>query len=174
MTPECKELEVLRSLRAAGADALSAAEAARVAAHLEGCPACREAERQEAELLGMVRLPEPGPAETAALAELPARALRELRRRERRATWLRRAAAGAGIAVAAAAVIAMLLLPALRQHPGLPEAPGAVAAVAAAPTQVAVGTAFDEDDLDAADEGTSTSSTMSDAVLAAYDAGVGG
>jgi predicted anti-sigma-YlaC factor YlaD len=173
MTPECKELEVLRSLHAAGADALSAAEAARVAAHLEGCPACREAERQEAELLGLVRLPEPAPAEAAALAELPARALRELRRRERRFTWLRRVGAGAGIAAAAAAVIAMLLLPALRQHPGLPEVPGAGAA-AAEPTQVAAGAAFDEDDLDAADDGTSTSSTMSDAVLAAYDAGVGG
>ncbi len=45
MKPGCRDLEVLRSLGAAGA--LDGDEAARLAVHLEACPDCRAAEEEE-------------------------------------------------------------------------------------------------------------------------------
>lgn len=170
MTPECKELEVLRSLHAAGA--LDAGESARVAAHLEACAECREADRLDRELLGLVRLPEPTPAEALAVADLTGRTLRELKRRERRLTWLRRLGTGTGIAAVAAAVLMMLLWPAVARHPVPPAAAaGQQTAVVAAADDASA--SWEEDDLDTEDGSTATASSISDVALAAYDAGVG-
>lgn len=175
MNPECHEVEVLVSLRAAGAGGeLSPAEAGRLDAHLERCPACRQALERGRELMDLVRLPAPDAAEDLALADLPARALAELRRRDRRRGLARRVmAAAAGMAVAAGLVLA-LLSPALFRGRG-PELPGLASPAA---TQVA----WEEPDMDALwnasaiveyGSASSTDATMTDAVLAAYDAGDG-
>ena len=71
MTAECRELEVALSLRAAGA--LDADEAARLEAHLAGCPACRAEVERTAELLDLARLPPPTLAEHRALSDLSVR-----------------------------------------------------------------------------------------------------
>lgn len=172
-TPECHELAVLVSLHAAGA--LDAAEAARVTAHLDACAACREAERAERELLGLARLPEPSNAETLALADLPARTLGALRRREGRRTWTRRSAAAVAVVTAAAAALVMLLSPAIVRPP-LPAGQGGAEPAA---TQVAwqspdPDTLWSEAaDLDWDRSASSSSSSVTDATLAAYDAGAG-
>ncbi len=174
MNPECREFEVLVSVRAAGAGAeLAAPDAARLDAHLMLCPSCRAALEQGRELLDLVRLPEPDPAENLVLADLPSRALSELRRRDRRRGLARRVlAAGAGIAIAAGLVIA-LLSPAFK--PSLHDRPGSTPPVVAQ-------AAWQEPDVDALwnasavvdyGSGSSTDTTMTDAVLAAYDAGAG-
>lgn len=174
MTPECRQVEVLVSLRAAGAGAeLSAAEAVRLDAHLTLCADCRGALEQGRELLDLVRLPEPDPAENLVLKDLPSRALSELRRRDRRRGLARRVVAAAGgIAVAAGLAIA-LLSPAFKGN--VREVPDSAAPSA---TQVA----WQEPDMDALwnasaivdyGSGSSSDTTMADAVLAAYDAGAG-
>ena len=117
MNPACQDLEVLLSLRAAGA--LDPAEAARVEAHLQGCAACRaEAAASEA-ALRLATLPPPSDAERSAVATLAKDALAELRRGEARAaSWKRTTAAF----VAAAAVAAFVLAPALLRKPVHPAA----------------------------------------------------
>jgi len=170
---ECRELEVLVSLRAAGAE-LAAPDAARLDAHLERCPACRSALERSRELLDLVRLPAPDASENLVLADLPSRALAELRRRDRRRGLARRVvAAAAGMAVAAGVALA-LLSPALRGR--APE----LAAAGRPPKATQV--AWQEPDMDAlwkasaiVDYGTGSSadSSVTDAVLAAYDAGAG-
>ncbi len=174
MNPECREFEVLVSLRAAGAGAeLSAPDAARLDAHLALCASCRDALEQGRELLDLVRLPELDAAENLILADLPSRALSELRRRDRRRGLARRVlAAGAGVAVAAGLAIA-LLSPAFRSsvHEGPVSKPTVVAQAG-----------WQEPDVDSLwnasaivdyGSGSSSDSTMTDAVLAAYDAGAG-
>jgi predicted anti-sigma-YlaC factor YlaD len=179
MTPECRELEVLRSIHAAGG--LEGDEAARVAAHLEACAACRDADLRDRELLGLVKLPAPTPAEALAWADLPGRTLGALRRRERRVTWLRRLGAGAGIAALAAAAMLALLWP---HAPTVPAADAGRTGHAAAVTvaQDDGTTPFFEDDLDVDDDASSSSSASStrsslpsstEIALAAYDAGTG-
>ncbi len=173
MKPECRDLEVLLSLRATGAE-LSAGEGARLDAHLTACPACRASLEGSREVLDLVRLPAPSPAEGMALADLPSRTLAELRRRDRRRGLVRRVvAAGAGIAIAAGVALA-LLSPALfrvappgsqgRTHPVVAQAEWQEPDMDALWSESAV-----VDDASSS----STSSTMTDAVLAAYDAGDG-
>jgi hypothetical protein len=169
MTPECRELEVLRSIHASGG--LEGDEAARVVAHLEACAGCREADRRDRELLGLVRLPPPTPAEELAVADLPGRTLRALQRRERRGTWARRLGAVAGIAAVAAALVLMLLWPALGRRPLVPGAAPAVSIASAESVPEDGSAPFFDEDVD--DDGASSSSTATDIALAAYDAGVG-
>ena len=166
MTDACRELEVLLSLSAAGA--LEGADAARLEAHLEGCPACRAEREKLAELLGLARLPPPGAEEAALLSDLPSPMLRELRRRERRGQLLRRALAGGAVA---AAVALAILAPALLRSRGPTLPPAAVASTsAAAPTweEPDVTTLWDESAM--VDYGSSSSDAgTADAVYAAYD-----
>jgi len=174
VNPECREVEVLVSLRAGGAE-LSAPEGARLDRHLESCAGCRRSLEQARELLELVRLPPPDAAESLALADLPSRALAELRRRERRRGLARRVVAvAAGMAMAAGIVLA-LLSPALFR--------GSSPSGTGQSRQVVVGQAgWQEPDMDTLwsesavlDDGSSSSAsaTMTDAVLAAYDAGDG-
>lgn len=175
MNAECRELEVLLSLHAAGAAGeLEPAEAAALERHLEGCPGCREALERSRAVLGMARLPAPEPGETLALADLPVRALSALRRRDRRRRLVRGIAAGlAGMAVAAALVLA-LLAPALFRSRTPADAAGVELASARAAT-------WEVPDMDTLwsesavlDDGSASSQDgWTDAVLAAYDAGAG-
>ncbi len=111
MNSECRELEVLRSAGAAGA--LEGDEAARLAAHLDLCPACRAAAEAERQLVDLARLPPPGLAEARVTADLPARTLAELRGRGLRRRAVLRFGTAAGVAVAAAAAALLLLGPVL-------------------------------------------------------------
>ncbi len=174
MNPGCREFEVLVSLRAAGAGPeLSAPDAARLDAHLTLCAPCRQALEQGRELLDLVRLPEPDATENRIVGDLPSRTLAELRRRDRRRGLARRVlAAGAGIAIAAGLAIA-LLSPVLR--PGGHEVPGSTGPVVAEAS-------WQEPDMDAlwstsavvdSGSGSPADTTMTDAALAAYDAGAG-
>jgi anti-sigma factor RsiW len=137
MTDACREVEVLLSLGAAGA--LEGADAARLEAHLQGCPACRAERDQLVELLGLARLPPPGAEESAMLADLSSPMLQALRRRERRGMVLRRALAGGAVA---AAVALALLAPALLRSRG----PSLQPAVAGGAVQVA-SAAWEEPDM---------------------------
>jgi anti-sigma factor RsiW len=119
----CEDLALLLSLRAAGA--LDPAEAARVEAHLEGCPSCRAEAAEAAEALALAALPPPSEAERRAVRDLPARALEALHRSERRRGLGKRIAAG--IAVAAAAVALVLAPAVLRKAPTAPVAETAAA-----------------------------------------------
>lgn len=171
MNPACRDLEVLRSLAAAGA--LEGEEAARLAAHLEGCPACRAAQQADRELLDLVRLPPPGPAEALATADLPARALAAVRARRGRRSAVLRFGAAAGVAAAVAAALVLLLVPALFWS-RTPEPP-AVAQVETGWQEPDVDALWTESAVlelsDAADPG---GDTWGDDALAAYDAGAGG
>jgi anti-sigma factor RsiW len=121
---DCRALEVLLSLRAAGA--LDPAETARVEAHLASCPACRAEAAAAAEALSLARLPPPSAAERGAVRDLPARTLAALRRADRRRGIARRAlAALAGAGVAAALAVAVIAPAVLRKAPVVP-APAAV------------------------------------------------
>jgi len=117
VNPACKDLEVLLSLRAAGA--LEPAEAAHVEAHLQGCAACRAEAAASEDVLRLAKLPPPSDAERRATATLAKDALAELRRGEARAaSWKRGTAAFA----AAAAVALFVLAPAmLARKPVLPQ-----------------------------------------------------
>lgn len=174
MNPGCREVEVLVSLRAGGAE-LSAPEAARLDGHLEGCAACRRALDEGRELLELVRLPPPDAAESLVLKDLPSRALTELRRRERRRGLLRRTMALAGGMAVAAGVALALLSPAMFRG-SLPPGPAGTGATVVAQA------GWQEPDMDSlwtesavVDEvsGSSSGSSMTDAVLTAYDAGDG-
>ncbi len=118
---DCREIEVLVSLRAAGA--LEPEEASRVEAHLAGCAACRAEAKADAEALSLAKLPPPTDAELRAMRDLTGRTLEALRRIERRRFVRRRLVAG--LAVAAAAGIALLAPAALRRSPTVPEPPPA-------------------------------------------------
>jgi anti-sigma factor RsiW len=167
VTPACREVEVLISLGASGA--LEGAEAARLDAHLEGCPACRAAKESMGALLDLARLPPPSSAESLALADLPARTLRELRRRERRSLVVRRTLAGGAVA---AAVALALLAPALLRSRGpalQPAAPVVEVASAATWEEPDMTTLWEESAvLDLGSSG-ADDATVTDAVLAAYD-----
>lgn len=176
MNAECREIEVLLSLRAAGAGAeLSGPDAARLDVHLQRCPACRDELERSRKLLELVRLPTPDASEGLALADLPSRALIELRRRDRRRGMARRVvAAAAGMAVAAGLVFA-LLSPAMFG--------GRVTELAGSTSGAAEQVAWEEPDMDALwnesaildfSSASSGGGTVTDAaVLAAYDAGAG-
>ncbi len=110
----CRDYELLVSLRASGApDALDAADAARLDAHLETCAACRAELDASSAALSLARLPPPSEAERRAMRELPARTLAALHRNDRRRSVARRvlvALAGVGVAAGlASAVIAPAL-----------------------------------------------------------------
>ncbi|MGC4000512.1 MAG: anti-sigma factor [Anaeromyxobacter sp.] len=114
MTPgnaACRDVEQLLSLRAARA--LDPAGTARLDAHLAGCPACQDEARALEALLGLVKLPPPSEAERRVLADLPARALAEIHRRDRRAGLVKRWALAAGLA---AAVVLAVLAPVFLRH----------------------------------------------------------
>jgi len=117
---DCKDLEVLVSLRAAGA--LDPAETARVEAHLATCPACRAEADAVAGALALAKLPPPSETERRAVRDLPARTLDALHRADRRRGIARRVLAGAFAAAAAAAVV---LAPALLRK--TPEPPAVAA-----------------------------------------------
>lgn len=110
----CRELELLVSLRASGApDALDAAEAARLDAHLATCAACRAELDAAAAALSLARLPPPSEAERRAMRDVPARTLAALHRKDHRRGIARRvvlAVAGVGIAAGLASAV---LAPAL-------------------------------------------------------------
>ncbi len=110
----CQDYELLVSLRASGApDALDAAEAARLDAHLAACAACRAELEASAAVLSLAALPPPSEAERRAVRDLPARTLAELHRNDRRRSTVRRAlVAAAGIAVAAG-LAGVIVAPAL-------------------------------------------------------------
>ncbi|HEX9049489.1 MAG TPA: zf-HC2 domain-containing protein, partial [Anaeromyxobacter sp.] len=99
----CRDFELLVSLRASGApDALDAAEAARLDAHLRTCAACLAELDASGAALSLAQLPPPSDAERRALRDLPARTLEALHRHDRRRGLARRAlVAVAGVAVAA-------------------------------------------------------------------------
>ena len=103
MTPACDAIQPLLTLRAAGA--LPPEEAAAVEAHLLACPACRAEAERDAEVLGLAALPPVALDEQAALADLPARTLRELRVRSARRLRARKA-----LTVMAIAAVALLAL----------------------------------------------------------------
>ncbi len=112
---DCRDLEVLLSLRAAGA--LEPDEARRVEAHLSGCAACRAAAEESEEALRLAKLPPPSAAELGLLRDLPARTLDALRGAARRRGFAKRVAAG--IALAAAAIL-LVLAPAVLRRPASP------------------------------------------------------
>jgi anti-sigma factor RsiW len=173
MKPECRELEELLSMRATGAE-LSAGEAARLDAHLAACPACRASLDASREVLDLVRLPAPQPAEALALADLPSRTLAELRRRDRRrGLWRRTAAAAAGLLLAAGFALALLSPAVFRGHG--PEVPGAAPPVVAQAQwqEPDMDTLWSESAIVDWGSGSADEATMTDAVLAAYDAGAG-
>ncbi len=120
---DCRDLELLVSLRASGApDALDAAEAARLDAHLAACAACRTELDASAAALRLARLPPPTDAERRAVRDLPVRTLDALRRKDRRRGLARRAlVVAAGVAVAAGLAFAVVA-PALfeRRPPSVP------------------------------------------------------
>ncbi len=128
MNPACKDLEVLLSLRAAGA--LEPDEAARVEAHLQGCAACRAEAAASRDALRLATLPPPSDAERRAVATLAKDALGELRRGEARAeSWKR---AGAAFAAAAAVLVFVLAPAVLGRKPVLPAATSTAGAQAQA------------------------------------------
>jgi anti-sigma factor RsiW len=122
MTTTCRDFDVLLSLRAAGA--LDAAEAARLEAHLAGCPACRAGADDLAAALDLAKLPPVSDAERRAFDALPARTLAALRREARVRSIAKRVAAGL---VAAAAAAAVVLAPALLHRRAAPPGQGPAA-----------------------------------------------
>jgi anti-sigma factor RsiW len=173
MTATCRALEPLLSLHASGA--LEPEEAARLDAHLEGCPACRAELAAARELLGLVQLPAPAAAETLLLADLPSRTLGELRRRERRRGLGRRLLVGGAVA---AAILLALTAPAFlrTRTPQLTpaELQGAAAvATAAAWEEPDPGALWDDAGLVDVFSSTSQDGAYDDAALFTYDDGSG-
>jgi len=175
----CREVEVPLALRAADAGAeLPEEDALRLDRHLECCPACRAELARTRELIGLVRLPPADAAESLVFADLPARTLAALQGRDRRRGLARRVVAGfAGMAIAAGLAVA-LLAPALFRT-GAPESRPA-GLVSAAGTGAAGWEVPDMDTLwsesavlDDSSNGARDTTAMTDAVLAAYDAGDG-
>lgn len=166
MTDPCRQLQVSISLRVAGA--LDAAEGARLDAHLAVCRACRAEVERTTELIDLVRLPPPTPAERQVLAELPARVVAELRAPPptRAPASVRRGRRLAVGALVAAGLVAIVVVPGLvtRQGPPPPAAPMAAHEPVAA--EAAIGAAapdaggWQEPDLDA---------LWQDASLVAFD-----
>ncbi len=119
---DCRDLEILVSLRASGApDALDAADAARLDAHLASCAACRAELERSAAALSLASLPPPSEAERRAMRDLPARTRAALRRRDRRRGIARRALVGvAGVAVAAGLSMAVVAPALFRKTPSVP------------------------------------------------------
>jgi predicted anti-sigma-YlaC factor YlaD len=119
----CPEMEAFLAERASGE--IPAEDAARVAAHLEGCAACRDELSAWEETFSMARLP-PAEARTTDLDVSTFTAFQ--RRRRRRVTGL---TLGAGF-VAAAVAAGVVLAPALLTLRSLPQQPHAAAIAAAA------------------------------------------
>ncbi len=115
----CRDVEVLLSLRASGApDALDAAEAARLDAHLATCAACRAELDASVAALSLARLPPASETERRALRDLPGRTLEAFHRGDRRRGLARRAlVAVAGVAVAAGLASALLSPALFRKAP---------------------------------------------------------
>jgi anti-sigma factor RsiW len=174
VNPECQELEVLVSLRASGAE-LSAPEAARLERHLESCAACRRTLEEGRELLDLVRLPAPEAGEGLAMADLPSRTLATLRRTERRRGLARRVVAvAAGMAVAAGVALALLSPALFRSGPPAGAARSGQAVVAQASWQEPdMDTLWSESAVVDYTSSSSASSSMTDGLLAAVDAGDG-
>jgi len=168
--PTCEPFQVLVSLRAA--DALDAAESARLEGHLAACPSCRAEAAAGAEALALAALPPVSEAERRALRDLPARTLDALRRGERRRAGGKRLLAG--IAVAAAAV-ALVLAPAVVRKSPIVGGPAPVSATATATAEVATWPGPDLDTLWAdaqlvdLDASASTGGDAADAAYAALD-----
>jgi anti-sigma factor RsiW len=126
VNPACKDLEVLLSLRAAGA--LEPAEAARVEAHLAACPACRAEAAADADVLRLATLPPTSEADRRATATLAKDALAAFRRREAFvASWKRAAAGFAAAAALALVVVAPAVLGKKQLPPQISSAAGAAA-----------------------------------------------
>jgi anti-sigma factor RsiW len=161
----CDELQVLISLRAAGA--LEPAEEATVASHLAGCAPCRAEAERDAAILDLARLPPASDREVRLVAGVPARALPALHRVERRRGIAKRIVT---VLAAVAAATAMVVAPVLLRKP----APELVADVAAA--------TWEEPDLDGLwgdtevlelEPAAASGADETDAAYAALDAGVG-
>ncbi|BDG02798.1 zf-HC2 domain-containing protein [Anaeromyxobacter oryzae] len=168
MTAACADLQVLLSLRAAGA--LVPAEEALVAAHLADCAACRAEAARDADVLGLARLPEPSEGERRAVAAVPERVVAAVRRTEARRGAGKRVVA---VVAAIAAVAVMVAAPAvLRKQP--PEL--ASAQVAATWTEPDVDGLWSETDVLELESASASGAdgTASDAALAALDVDEGG
>ena len=127
----CPHFEELLLERAAGP--LAPEDEARVVAHLAQCPPCRSEAAAAEEVVQLVALPPPSPAEVAALATLPDTTRAAWRHAERRRAWLSRGAAGL-LAVAAAALLLVWAAGALhvpRQAAGTPPAEDEASVLAA-------------------------------------------
>ena len=122
MSTDCRDLEVLVSLRASGGpDALDAAEAARLDAHLAGCAACRAELDASARALSLARLPPLFETERRAMRDFPARVLGKLHEKDRRRSRVRRAlVVAAGIAVAAGLGVVVVAPALFEKKPGVP------------------------------------------------------
>jgi anti-sigma factor RsiW len=121
----CREYDLSLSLRAAGA--LDPAEAARLEAHLEACPACRAEAEADAEVLSLAKLPPVSDAERRALADLPKRALAELRRSDGLAERRRRLGKRIAFGIVAAAAAVIVMYAPGRERPPDPRAQAPVA-----------------------------------------------
>lgn len=172
----CNELDLLLSLRAAGA--LEPAEAATVDAHLAGCARCRAEADALARVLDLARLPPPSEAERRAAADLPARTVAALRRDRGRQVDLRRSRwfqVTAAVAVAAAVLLAFLAPALLGRSPSLPPGDAGAGVPVAAQSWEApdLDTLWEETevlDLDGAAFGAwTTTADLGDAALAAAD-----
>ncbi len=118
----CPDIDPLLAERASGD--LPSDDAARLEAHLDGCPRCRREMSAYAELFERARMPERSPLERA-IGDLGPPILAAWKRRHRRR--VAGFALGAGVAAAAAAA-AIALFPAFA-HRGLrPAAPEAAVA----------------------------------------------
>jgi anti-sigma factor RsiW len=123
VTP-CREHEPLVAARIAGD--ISAGDAARLEAHLAGCPACRGEVAGCEAALDAARLPPVSDEERRAFADLAPALLAEQPRRAARRTATRWFAVG--LAAAAAAVLAISAPALLRRTPApLPPPAGALA-----------------------------------------------
>jgi anti-sigma factor RsiW len=160
----CDELQVLISLRAAGA--LEPAEEATVASHLAGCAPCRAEAERDAAILDLARLPPASDREVRLVAGVPARALPALHRVERRRGIAKRIVT---VLAAVAAATAMVVAPVLLRKP----APEVVADVAETWQEPDLDGLWGDTEVLELEPAAASGADETDAADAALDAGVG-
>jgi hypothetical protein len=160
----CDELQVLISLRAAGA--LEPAEEATVASHLAGCAPCRAEAERDAAILDLARLPPASDREVRLVAGVPARALPALHRVERRRGIAKRIVT---VIAAVAAATAMVVAPVLLRKP----APEVVADVAETWQEPDLDGLWGDTEVLELEPAAASGADETDAADAALDAGVG-
>jgi anti-sigma factor RsiW len=160
----CDELQVLISLRAAGA--LEPAEEATVASHLAGCAPCRAEAERDAAILDLARLPPASDREVRLVAGVPARALPALHGAERRRGIAKRIVT---VLAAVAAATAMVVAPVLLRKP----APEVVADVAETWQEPDLDGLWGDTEVLELEPAAASGADETDAADAALDAGVG-